>query len=86
MKNLFLTSLLLFISSAIFSQSTNNSANSKILIKKDSLSSGLIISPNEEISSDEGTNTPVNFEKTTFDGKDVYIKQEKQITIIYEPN
>jgi hypothetical protein len=39
----------------------------------------------EAIITDEGTNEPTGFEHTTFNGKDVYIKQESKLTIIYEP-
>jgi hypothetical protein len=86
MKKILLSGLLLLAVSAVFSQSASTGSNLSNIIQVDTMKR---VDPpqakREPIITDEGTNEPTGFEQTTYNGKDIYIKQESQITIIYEP-
>jgi hypothetical protein len=89
MKKILLSCSLLALSGLAFSQVTLTPASPVNSSGIDTMKrvAAPVESRKEPVINDEGTNIPGSeYEKTTFNGQDIYIKQDSKITIIYEPN
>jgi hypothetical protein len=83
MKKIAILSLFLLLAKLADAQSVAPNVANDTLQKA---APALTVTQRTAVITDEGTNEPGSeYQKTTLNGKDIYIKKENQITIIYEP-